>query len=249
MVSDEYPIPSLSPGPGLPRWWTTIDRAFRERCDYIDVRRWTLSPDVKRLRALYVHRFGEERVARRIPMLNWARADICAHRVSPGGSLLDIGSGLGEFINLVALRGTHAHLTAMDIKTYDLWFDVTGTIERMRRSIAELDASCQRDIVTCFEVVEHLPQDQLTDAIDRLRATALRSLYVSVPFLEGPPLHPGHRTRFDEERLRACFPDAAFTILGKGGTSKPIAWIMIEIHRSMSTSSCASGPPGTSTVA
>jgi glycosyltransferase involved in cell wall biosynthesis/polysaccharide pyruvyl transferase WcaK-like protein/SAM-dependent methyltransferase len=242
-VVDEYPIPSLSAGLELPRWWTTIDRAFRERCDYIDVRRWPLSPDVERLRALYVQRFGEERVARRIPMSNWARADICAHRVSPGGSLLDVGSGLGEFINLVALRGTHAHLTSMDIKTYDLWFDATGTIERMRRSIAELDASCRRDVVTCFEVIEHLPQDQLADAIDRLRATALRSLYVSVPFLESLPLHPGHRTRFDEERLSACFPDATFTVFGKGGTSKPLAWIMMEIPGSISTSN---GPPAPS---
>lgn len=212
-----------------PRWWTKVDPAFRERCAFVDIGSWTPAADVGALRARYVARFGEEAVARRMPAANWSRADICQCTVEPGSALLDVGSGLGEFVNLVARRGRHGLVTSVDRKDYDLWMDDTGTLQRIHRDLFELDDSCAREVVTCFEVIEHLPPERIAEAVALLRRLARRKLYVSVPFMEGLPLYKGHFTRFDHTNLGALFPDAHFTVFGRSDKDEVHAWILCDI--------------------
>lgn len=212
-----------------PRWWAKVDPAFRERCAFVDIGGWAPAADVGALRARYVARFGEEAVARRMPAANWSRADICERTVEPGSALLDVGSGLGEFVNLVARRGRHGPVTSVDRKDYDLWMDDTGTLQRIHRDLFELDDSCAREVVTCFEVIEHLPPERVAEAVALLRRLARRKLYVSVPFMEGPPLYKGHFTRFDHANLGALFPDARFTVFGRSDKDEVHAWILCDI--------------------
>jgi SAM-dependent methyltransferase len=221
-----------------PAWWDKIDIDLRGRCRYVDVTRWALSESALALREEYVARFDAEAVARRIPLANWARADICAQTVAEGNSLLDVGSGLGEFINLVARRATHGELTSVDVRDWDLWFDATGRLKRIKRDFFALDASCARDVVTCFEVIEHLPTERVAEAVRLLRSLARQRLYVSVPFMEGLPMHRGHRTRFDATNLGELFADAQLTVYGKGNGSEVRAWIMCEVDVTRA------GPPG-----
>lgn len=93
----------------------------------------------------------------------------------------------------------------------------------------KLDRSHARDVVTCFEVIEHVPTDQVELAVRCLRGVARKQLLVSVPFLEPLPLYKGHRTRFDHVLLDKLFPDARFTVFGKGGDADVRAWILCDV--------------------
>jgi glycosyltransferase involved in cell wall biosynthesis/2-polyprenyl-3-methyl-5-hydroxy-6-metoxy-1,4-benzoquinol methylase len=236
-VSEQSPPSNLRPQDDRPPWWNDIDAELRQRCGYVDVRQWTLSDEAVALRASYLARFDAETVARRIPPANWARADICAQTVEKGDSLLDVGSGLGEFINLIARSGQHGRLTSVDVRDWDLWFDATGNLHRLQRDFFDLDASCASDVVTCFEVIEHLPTERVADAVELLRSLARKKLYVSVPFMEAPPLYRGHLTRFDESNLLALFPEAKFTVYGRSSGKEVRAWVMCEIDLEAARSS------------
>jgi len=122
-------------------------------------------------------------------------------------------------------------ITSVDTKDYDLWFDSTGRINRIYENIFNLGVEHERDVVTCFEVIEHLPPERLAEAVEKLRSLARKKLYVSMPFMEGPPLYHGHFTRFTAENILELFPDAIFTVFGKNDTvdDKVCAWILCEV--------------------
>lgn len=214
-----------------PLWWHCISENFRARCQFIWVPDWELSRDVLDVRAKYLARFDPETVNKRIPRNNWRRADICAEIVPSGFSLIDIGSGLGEFVNVAAIKHRDTPIASVDIKDYQLWFDFSNRIDRIYESVFDLSRDHRRDIVTCFEVIEHLPPERLGEAVRVLRSLAKRKLLISVPFLEPPPIYRGHFTRFDCDLLDDLFPDAKFTVFGKGAKRKDqvLAWIMCEI--------------------
>ncbi len=211
-----------------PIWWHDIPESFRNRCGYAELQKWQLSDQVNQLRNLYIERFDADSVNKLIPRLNLVRADICFHMVPSNFSLLDIGSGHGEFVNLFA-RNSLSNVSSVDIKDYKLWFDTTGRTKRIYKSLFELSATDAHDIVTCFEVIEHLPPARLKEAISILKKLAKKKLFLSVPFMEPLPLYKGHFTRFDAALLEQLFPEARFTVFDKGEKNRPLAWIMCEI--------------------
>ena len=215
----------------LPVWWPAVPQQFRECCEYVDVREWPISKEVEIVRAGYYSRFGREAVDKRVPENNWKRAGLCCQMVPTSLAVMDVGSGLGEFVNLFAVVNENTPIASVDIKDYSLWFDLTGRVERINKSIFELSQKEASDVVTCFEVIEHLPSERLAEAVRILRSLAKTKLFVSIPFMESLPLYKGHFTRFDPELLGSLFPDARFTIFGKGGRSatKVMAWIMCEV--------------------
>jgi hypothetical protein len=104
-------------------------------------------------------------------------------------------------------------------------------VKRVYKSIFNLGAEEENEVVTCFEVIEHLPPKKVAEAIGILRSLSRKKLFISVPFMEPLPLYRGHYTRFDATTLLHFFPDASFTIFGKGGIASDVvlAWIMCEI--------------------
>lgn len=217
----------------MPVWWQSVPVEFRKKTHFRNVSEWKLSDDAKVLKNEYESRFGKNGVARKIPLTNWQRADICSQLIANAGPLdvLDVGSGLGEFVNLFKSTNPNVPIASVDVKDYALWFDFTGRIERIYKSIFDLGPDEARDVVTCFEVIEHLPPERVEEAVGILRSLAKRKLFVSVPFMEPLPLSTGHRSRFEDTNLLKLFPDAKFTIFGKGGKSanKVLAWILCEI--------------------
>jgi len=215
----------------FPAWWHLVPKSFAEQCSYVFLHDRRISEEATSLRNTYIERFGQEAVERRIPMSNWKRADICWQSVPNDLSTIDIGSGLGEFVNLFAINNPNTSITSVDTRDWDKWFDATGRVERIYNSIFQLDSSDSRDVVTCFEVIEHLPPERVAEAVDILRNLAKKKLFVSVPFMEPLPLYKGHFTRFTEENLITLFPDAKFTVFGKSKkrSDKVHAWILCEI--------------------
>jgi 2-polyprenyl-3-methyl-5-hydroxy-6-metoxy-1,4-benzoquinol methylase len=223
----------MTPEAQKPAWWDALPEAFRSRAQLVNIREWPVSQNVQSLQRRYEARFGIDKVSARIPPVNWQRADFCNRLVSrdqPSG-LVDIGSGLGEFVNLYANANPRSDVTSVDITDYNLWYDDSNRIERINISLFDLGTSRQWDVVTCFEVIEHLPPALLAKSVEVLRALARRTLYVSVPFLEPLPLYKGHYSRFDEQLLASLFPDANYIILNKGGNKpgKVLAWILCEL--------------------
>ncbi|MDP5211234.1 polysaccharide pyruvyl transferase family protein [Microbulbifer sp. 2205BS26-8] len=214
-----------------PAWWPLIDSKFAKKCACVIVNDWELSTAAIELRKIYVNRFDEESIKRRVPLSNWKRADICWQMVPNDLPTIDIGSGLGEFVNLFSTNNKYAPIASVDTRDWDKWFDSTGHIERIYKSIFELGETEARDVVTCFEVIEHLPPSRVKEAVTILRNLAQKKLFVSVPFLEPPPMYKGHFTRFTEKNLSELFPDAKFTVFAKSMNSreKVHAWILCEV--------------------
>jgi hypothetical protein len=65
---------------------------------------------------------------------------------------------------------------------------------------------------------------------------------VTVPFMEPLPLYKGHHTRFDHVNLAELFPDARFTVFGKGDGAEVRAWILCEIDVRANTSATVEPP-------
>jgi len=208
-----------------------LPKNFKDACTYYDLKDWKITESANALKKLYISKFGLKIVSKRIPENNWKRADICSQMVSDNLPLLDIGSGLGEFVNLFALTKDKS-ITSVDIKDWPLFYDFTDKIQRIYKNIFDLSVENTCDIVTCFEVIEHLPPNRLNEAINKLRSLAKKKLFISVPFMEPLPMYKGHFTNFDPEKLLDLFPDAQFTIFDKGtkSSNKILAWIMCEIR-------------------
>jgi|WetSurMetagenome_2_1015567.scaffolds.fasta_scaffold00259_20 hypothetical protein len=214
-----------------PDWWADLPAEFASRCHYVSINDWQLSPDAESLRNSYIERFGAECVEQRIAMHSWKRADICSHSIPKDLSLIDIGSGLGEFVNLIASMNSDSRVASVDIADFDMWFDRTGLIERIYMDMLDLGDEHIREVVTCFQVLEHVRKEHLKDAISKLFFLARKKLFVSVPFMEPMPIYRGHFSRFEASDILTLFPDAKYTLLEKNRTEGHPAWtwIMCEI--------------------
>lgn len=214
----------------FPIWWSQIEPTFRNRVQYVDLKAIPLTAETHALKSKYESMFDVEEVRKRIPMINWQRAQICSEAMPNAVSIVDIGSGLGEFVNMIAASSKFSSVTSVDVKDYSLWNDFSGRVNRKYVNIFSLKPDFQSEVVTCFEVIEHLPPEKVNEAVNILRRAATRKLYISVPFKEPLPLYRGHFTRFDEEKITSLFPDAKLTIYGKSEKNNNIlAWILCDI--------------------
>jgi hypothetical protein len=216
-----------------PDWWDSLPAEFGDRCHYISINDWRLGSTAEALRNSYFQRFGSGLIDHRIAMHSWKRADICCNEIPGHLSLIDIGSGMGEFINLFARMHERCPVASVDIADFDLWFDHAGRIERIYSDILDLGDEHIRDVVTCFQVIEHLRPEYISEAISKLFFLARKKLYVSVPFMEPMPIYRGHFSRFEAADILTLFPDAKYTMLEKNRTEGHPAWmwILCEIDR------------------
>jgi len=210
-----------------PAWWNDLPEELVSRCHYVSINDWQLSPAAETLIKSYISRFGASTIERRIAMHSWKRADICCHEMPKNMSLIDIGSGLGEFVNLFACMNRDCAVASVDISDFDLWYDHSSHIERIYANVLDLGDEHIHDVVTCFQVLEHLKPELITEAISKLYSLARKKLYVSVPFKEPEPIYRGHYSRFEADDILAMFPGAKYTILEKNKTPEGEAWTWI----------------------
>ncbi len=80
--------------------------------------------------------------------------------------ILNIGSGQGVFENLLILNNKNVKFRTIDIKNYELYFDLSTNIEKKVKNIFQLSDEDRSEIITCFEVLEHLQPEKLQCTID-----------------------------------------------------------------------------------
>jgi SAM-dependent methyltransferase len=128
-------------------------------------------------------------------------------------SILDVGCGVGEFLSF--LPETYRKV-GLDI-SYEALTRV-GALKTMANVESLPFTSCSFDLVTCFEVLEHLPQRTFPQALRELERISRKYIMVSVPDREVLAeslvccphclcvFNPSWHVRsFDEAALRALF--------------------------------------------
>jgi SAM-dependent methyltransferase len=127
------------------------------------------------------------------------------------GSLLDVGTGRGETIALAKLMG-FAPVAGTEVVPYLVGGDV---VYAEAHALPFADGSF--DVVTCFDVLEHLLFDDQLPALKEFRRVAKREVIVTAAnyshICDDVELHVGRRG--DDEWAR---------IIGEIGTPEPLGW-------------------------
>lgn len=99
-------------------------------------------------------------------------ADLVAE-IKPGDSFLDVGCGRGEIIDLLGRRG-------VEVRGFDLVPELCDGKRVIHGDMAALPfADGEFDFVGCFDVVEHLPEDEVDQALNELFRVAGRVLMIT----------------------------------------------------------------------
>jgi len=147
------------------------------------------------------------------------------------GSLLDVGIGIGQFINTLAAKESFSKLYGVDIEPHSSFLRFYDNYSIDYVSISDLHyADNEFDIVTCMETLEHLDDQTFEKGLANLRRVCKEQLIITVPYCE-EPLSKFHRQKFDIRKLKTIFPEAKITLLSKGtkqNSAKKVYWCMIE---------------------
>lgn len=175
-------------------------------------------------------RLGDEGAAH-LRRDDYARWSFVADMIpADAGSLLDVGVGLGQFVNAMAARGGIGRIVGVDIKPHGKFTRLHDGFQMDYVSIADLPyADREFDVVTCMETIEHLPNGVFERGVAHLRRVCKKQLIVTVPFRE-EKLSPGHLRRFDLDDLQRLFPSGTITLLRRKGRNAAPAtfWAVVE---------------------
>jgi len=187
-----------------------------------------IGAECDQVRKLMDAKFGPARVDKRTPRNDWARWSIVLDWVRGSQSLLDVGTGQGTFINSLACAKAAQKLTGIDIQSYELYSELFPGFERIMMDAEKMSFPDNAfDVVTCMEVIEHLPDGKFEKVIAELRRVAAKRLIVSVPFCEPLPLSKYHKQQFTPARIKQLFPNAYYTLLLKDPVSR-VPWLIVD---------------------
>ncbi len=184
-------------------------------------------PECLEVRSLMRKKFTAEAVDKSIPPYDWSRWSIVLGWIRGTNSILDIGSAHGTFINSLACSKASKRLVAVDIRDYSLYSELFPGFSRIMIDAEKLPfENGEFDVVTCMEVIEHLPEGKMERVIKQLRRVAKRRLIVSVPFCEPLPLSKYHCQQFTPDRVKLLFPNARYTLMLKSPVTR-VPWLVI----------------------
>lgn len=156
---------------------------------------------------------------------DWRRTSHVLDQLRSAANVLDVGAGAGQFANMLAASGKFGSVTALDHIRFGKYSEFSELITRADGSIAELPfADDEFEVVTCMEVLEHVPDEVFLPGIAELRRVCGGQLVMSVPFEEQEPLSKGHLRRFEAADIARLFPDAQLTLLDR----PRMPWMIIE---------------------
>lgn len=195
----------------------------------VDVQHLAPSVEATEVRLAYEAAFGvapEDRGGWYHPA-DWGRTTYVLSQLRSGESVLDVGAGAAQFANMLAASHKFDSVTALDRTRFRKYTELSPIIRRVDGSIDALDFEDDTfEVVTCMEVLEHIPTEIFLPGLTELRRVCSGQLMMTVPFNEPSPLSKGHVRRFVEEDIVAIFPNGRYTILDR--PRKP--WILIEEH-------------------
>jgi ubiquinone/menaquinone biosynthesis C-methylase UbiE len=194
----------------------------------VDIQHHPVSDVADTVRLRYQEIFGDEPEDRGgwYHPADWRRTSYVLDLLRSGGKVLDVGAGAGQFMNMLALSGRFSSVTALDHTRFRKYTEL-GEVTRVDGSIAELPFDDDHfDVVTCMEVLEHIPTEIFDAGLAELRRVCAGQLVMTVPFEEPEPLSKGHVRRFEATDIREIFPDARSVVLDR--PRKP--WILMLEH-------------------
>lgn len=193
----------------------------------VPLRRLPLPGTVASVRDAYIQRHGTDPEDRGgwYTRHDWLRVGFVLGALQPGGRFLDVGLGAGQFINAVASTGRYEAVHGADPVRFNKYVELTPGIERIDVSVAELPFPDDHfDVVTCMEVLEHVPDDVFTAGLAELRRVCGGQLIMTVPYEEPEPIYSGHCRRFEADDIERVFPTAERVLLDRPGMS----WAVME---------------------
>jgi 2-polyprenyl-3-methyl-5-hydroxy-6-metoxy-1,4-benzoquinol methylase len=191
--------------------------------------------------------------------LNWDQRCFLHDRPVPGGALLDVGCGTGQF--MAATRRAGYRVTGLDPSRSQL------DVARMRFGLTDLHAvtlaeygrevpGASFDVITAFQVLEHVthPLAFLAKARQLLRPGG--QLAVGVPnwrmwsvLREPMDAPPNHLTRWSASSLRAALERSGFEVLREREHRSVYGFLLRHarlglLRRAMSRSAISGAPAG-----
>jgi len=94
-------------------------------------------------------------------------------------SVLDVGCGNGFFINFLRKTGRYKKLVGLDTSAEALKFVETERVQGVIDSLPFKNNSF--DLVTCLEVLEHLPEEDFKKGILELQRVSKKYILITVP--------------------------------------------------------------------
>ena len=130
------------------------------------------------------------------------RIDFISDLIPNCDSLIDIGPGQSCFTDIYSLKHTDCTLKTLDI--------IPNKYSKLASSLTinycvnilddkefyKYKCLLKSNIVTCFEVIEHLDYKVIPKFLSRLKELSQNKLYISIPLMEGSPIYKGHYNRF-----------------------------------------------------
>jgi hypothetical protein len=145
---------------------------------------------------------------------DWARTRIAFDLLVGVRSVVDVGIGQGQLVNLLADCPGMERVCGVDFVRHSKLIEPASP----RFSFRQWDVTEQpdpplppADVAVAMEILEHVDVDKLAGALARIRGLSRSgTVLVTVPYRERPPLYHhdkphGHKQSFDDARIEAVF--------------------------------------------
>ena len=156
----------------------------------VKIRKYPVSALAASVRADYEAKFGEppSEPGGWFHPDDWHRVSYVAEVLRPGGDLLDVGAGAGQFLNMLARSGKFRSVVGIDKARFTKYTELEPNMSKLDGDIANLQFEDDSfDVVTCMEVLEHIPPEVFVAGMAELRRVCRGQLIMSVPFCEPEP--------------------------------------------------------------
>jgi SAM-dependent methyltransferase len=193
----------------------------------VKIRKYPVSALAASVRADYEAKFGEPppEPGGWFHPDDWHRVSYVAEVLRPGGDLLDVGAGAGQFLNMLARSGKYRSVVGIDKARFKKYTELEPNMSKLDGDIANLQFEDDSfDVVTCMEVLEHIPPEVLVAGLAELRRVCRGQLIMSLPFCESEPLSRTHLRRFEAADILEMFPNASYTLLDR----PRMPWMIME---------------------